>query len=183
MPARRSSGTCSAFRLRIGPGWSLLSTDLDARIVIKQAATSGPAPVELSFRNHRGVETMAPADLVREADSALTIREGIAFRLVRESDKPEEPNPFAELQGAREKPFPPEEISARPFRRHPNGASSRTLAPAETVSAFQLDLRTLFSIDRPGRYRLEITFDDLKARNGMPGKVATVFSVVARKTE
>ena len=60
----------------------------------------------------------------------LTIREGIAFRLVRESDKPEAPDPFAGLEGAREKPFPPEEIAARPFRRHPDGASSRTLAPA-----------------------------------------------------
>ncbi len=49
-------------------GWSLLSTDLDARLAIKEAATAGPLPVELSFRNHRGVETTAPADLVRDAD-------------------------------------------------------------------------------------------------------------------
>ena len=164
-------------------GWSLLSTDLDARIVIKEAATAGLLPVELSFRNHHGIETTAPADLVREVGGALTIRDGIAFRLVRESDKPEEPDPFAELKGAREKPFPPEEISARPFRHHPNGASPRTLAPAGTVGAFQLDLRTLFPIDRPGRYRLEITFDDLKTSNGTPGKVATVFPVVARKSD
>ena len=164
-------------------GWSLLSTDLDARIVIKEAATAGPLPVELSFRNHRGVESTAPAELVRAADGTLTIRDGIAFRLVRESDKPDEPNPFVELGGAREKPFHLEEIPARPFRRHPSGASPRTLAPAETVSAFQLDLRTLFPIERPGRYRLEITFDDLKTSKGTPGKVATVFPVVARKTD
>jgi hypothetical protein len=164
-------------------GWSSLAIDLDARIVVKDAATTGPMPVELSFRNHRGVETTTPAELVRAADSALTIRDGIAFRLVRESDKPEEPNPFAALQGAREEPFPPEEIVGHPFRRHPNGSSTRTLAPAGTVVAFRLDLRTLFPIDRPGRYRLEITFDDLKAGDGSPGKVATVFPVVARKSE
>ena len=39
-------------------GWSLLSTDLDARIEIKEAATAGPVPVELSFRNHRGVDSI-----------------------------------------------------------------------------------------------------------------------------
>ncbi len=98
------------------------------------------------------------------------------------SDKPEE-NPFAALGGAREKPFPPEEIPGRPFRRHPGGASPFTLAPAGTVRAFQLDLRTLFPIERPGRYRLEITFDDLKTGEGTPGKVSTFFRVFARKAE
>jgi hypothetical protein len=161
-------------------GWSLLSTDLDARIVIKEAATTGPLPVEFSFRNHHGVETTAPTDLVREANGVPTIREGIAFRLVRESDQPEAPDPLVELKGAREKPFPPEEIPALPLRRHPRGAPSQTLAPAGTVGAFQLDLRTFFPIDRPGRYRLEITFDDLKLADGAPPKVAVVFSVASR---
>jgi hypothetical protein len=164
-------------------GWSVLSTDLDARIDIKGAATTGPLPVEVSLRNHHGVETTAPADLVRDADGVLTIREGIAFRLLRETDQPEGPNPFARLEGAREKPFPPEEISARPVRRHRSEASPGTLAPAGTALAFRFDLRTLFPIDRPGRYRLEITFDDLKTREGTPGNVATVFPVVARKDE
>ncbi len=161
-------------------GWSLLSTDLDARTVVKEAATTGPLRVEVLFRNHHGVETTAPADLVREDNGALTIRDGIAFRLVRESDKPELPNPFGDLQGAREKPFPPEDISARTYRRHQGGAAPRSLAPAGTVSAFQLDLRNLFSIDRPGRYRLEVTFDDLDLPNKTPGKIVTVFLVVAR---
>jgi hypothetical protein len=161
-------------------GWSLLSTDLDARIVINAAATTGPLPVEFSFRNHRGVDTTAPADLVRGADGTLTIREGIASRLVRESDTP---YPFAELEGAREKPFAREEIFARPVRRHPNGATPQTLRPAGTISAFKLDLRSVFPIDRPGQYSLEITFDDLKTSNGAPGKVASSFPVGARKAE
>jgi hypothetical protein len=41
----------------------------------------------------------------------------------------------------------------------------------------------LFPIDQPGHYQLEITFDDLKTGDGKPGKVATGFSVVARKAE
>jgi hypothetical protein len=165
-------------------GWRLLSTDLDARIDIKDAATTGPVPVEFSFRNHRGVETTAPTDLVRDAGGAPTIREGIAFRLVRESDKPEAPNPFAEPDGgAREKPFPPEEIPSRTLRRHPRGASPRTLAPAGTANAFQLDLRNLFPIDRPGRYRLGITFDDLKTADGSPSEVSAVFRVASRATD
>jgi hypothetical protein len=169
---------------REGWGWSPLSTDLDARIVVEEPAPiTGPLSVELSFRNHRGVETTAPADLVREAGGALTIREGIAFRLVRESDRPVEANTVAELEGASETPFTPEEIAGRPFRRHPGGASPSTLAPAGTVRALQLDLRRHFSIDRPGRYRLEITFDDLKTRDGRPATGAAVFRVVARKTE
>ena len=165
-------------------GWSLLSTDLDARIDIKEAATAGPVPVELSFRNHRGVDSTAPAELVRVADGVVTIRDGIAFQLVRVSDNPDELNPLAQLGGAREKPFPPEEIPGRPFRRHPVGASPLPLALAGTVRAFQLDLRTLFPIERPGRYQLEITFDDLKTGEGTPGKVSQrFFPVVARKTE
>jgi hypothetical protein len=87
------------------------------------------------------------------------------------------------LEGAREKPFAREEISARPFRRHPIGASPLKLAPAGTISAFKLDLRSVFPIDRPGQYSLEITFDDLKTSNGAPGKVATSFPVGARKAE
>jgi hypothetical protein len=164
-------------------GWSLVSTDLDARIDIKEASTGGPVQVEVSFRNHRGVDSLAPAELVRAADGALTIANGVSFRLVRMPDKPDKPRPFAEPGGDREKPFPPEEIPGRSVRRHPGGASPRALPPAGTISTFQLDLRTLFPIERPGSYRLEITFDDLKTSEGTPGKVSKVFPVIGRKTE
>ena len=123
-------------------GWSLLSTDLDGRIVVKEATTTGPLSVEFSFRNHHGVETTAPADLIRGGDGAPTIREGIAFRLVRESDKPAAPNPFAGREGARETPFPPRRspparsvvtrTGPRPGSSRPPGRSSRfnsTFAP------------------------------------------------------
>ena len=103
-------------------GWAPLSTDLDGRIVVKEAATEGPIPIELSLRNHHGVETAAPSDLVRETGGALTIREGIAFRLTRVSDRPEQPFVFA-MEGAREKPSPPGD------RRPPRPATLRR-APA-----------------------------------------------------
>ena len=161
-------------------GWSPISTDLDARIVVKDATTTGPIPVEVHFRNHRGVEATAPADLVREGDGEPTIREGIDFRLIRVSDKAERPGPFAAPQDdTPPKPFPPEEIAARPLRRHPKGSASRTLAPAGEAPAFRLDLRNVFPVDRPGRYRLEISFGDMKAADGSRRKSVSEFGVAS----
>ena len=98
-------------------GWSPLSTDLDARIVVKDAATTGPIPipVEVRFRNHRGVEATAPTDLVRDAHGEFTLREGIAFRLIRVSDQADTgARPVARARQWRP-PFgealPPEEIA------------------------------------------------------------------------
>jgi hypothetical protein len=164
--------------------WLPISTDLDARIVVKDAATTGPIPVEVRFRNHRGIEATAPADLVRDVGNEPAVREGIAFRLTRISDKAEQPDPFAGLQGgAPEKPFSPEDIDPRPLHRHPKGSASLTLAPADDAPAFRLDLRTVFPVERPGRYRLEIRFDDLQAADGSQSKVATEFGVVSRSKE
>jgi hypothetical protein len=163
-------------------GWLPISTDLDARIVVKEATTTGPIPFEVHFRNHRGVEATAPTDLVREGDGEPTIREGIDFRLIRVSDKAGRPDSFADLQrDASEKPLPPEEIASRPPHRHPKGSASRTLAPAGEAPAFRLDLRTIFPIDRQGRYRLEISFGDLRAADGSQRKTANEFGVVSRE--
>jgi hypothetical protein len=162
-------------------GWAPLSTDLDARIVVKDATTADPIPVEVQFRNHRGVEATAPTDLVRDVDGSPSLREGIAFRLIRVSDQAEQPDPFAGRQGgAPDKPFPLEEIAPRPLRRHPSGSAAQTLAPAGDAPAFRLDLLAVFPVDRPGRYRLEISFDDLKADDGSQRKVVSEFAVVSR---
>ena len=98
--------------------------------------------------------------------------------------RPSRPTRSPGLQGgAPEKPFPP--------RRSPPGRSAgtqrgrrprRSRRPSDAL-AFRLDLRTVFPIDRPGRYRLEITFDDLKAADGSQSKVATEFGVVSRTKE
>lgn len=165
--------------------WRWVSPDLDARITVtnQEPLATGPIPFELAFRNHRGTDANAPADLIRKnADGSFTIREGITFRLIRESDKTEAPNPFVGSQGGEAKPFPPEEIPARPVRRHRGDALPLTLTPAGTVNALQLDLRTLFAVDRPGRYRLEIRFDDWKGKDGTPGKVDAVFPVTASRS-
>ena len=162
-------------------GWSPFSTDLDVRMVVKDATTTDPIPVEVRLRNHRGIEATVPTDLVRDVGGEPTLREGIAFRLIRVSDQAEQPDPFAGLQGgAPEKPFPPEEIAPRPLRRHPKGSASQTLAPAADAPAFRLDLRAVFPVDRPGRYRLEISFDGLKAADGSQCKVVSEFRVVSR---
>jgi hypothetical protein len=161
-------------------GWAPLSTDLDAQIVVKDATTADPIPVEVQFRNHRGVEATAPTDLVRDVGGSPSLREGIAFRLIRVSDQAEQPDPFARRQGgAPEKAFPPEEIAPRPLHRHPKGSAPQTLAPAGDAPAFRLDLLAVFPVDRPGHYRLEISFDDLKADDGSQRKVVSEFAVVS----
>ncbi len=165
-------------------GWRKVSADLDARIIVKdaEAAATGPIPVEVRFRNHRGVETTAPAELVRVDVGAMILREGIDLRLTRLSDRPDLRGWFAALPGGgsgQEKPFPPEEIAPRPIRRHSKGPATRTLAPGDDVLAFQVDLRTIFPVDRPGRYRLEVRFDDLKTPDGPADPVTSEFGVAA----
>jgi len=165
-------------------GWLPLSSDLDARIVVKDTTTTAPIPVEVQFRNHRGVEATAPTDLVRDVDGKPTIREGIDFRLIRVSDQAERLDSFADLQrDAPKNPFPPEEIAIRPLHRHPKGPASRPLAPAGEAPAFRLDLRTIFPVDRPGRYRLEISFGDLRSADGSQRKATSEFSVVSQENK
>ena len=97
------------------------------------------------------------------------------------SDKAERPDPFAAPQGdAPEKPFPPEEIAARPAPPAPEGvgvpdARAGRRRPARSGST----CAHVFPVDRPGRYRLEISFDDLKAADGSQGQVASEFGVSA----
>jgi hypothetical protein len=52
----------------------------------------------------------------------------------------------------------------------------RTLVPAEVARAMQFDLRDLFAVDRPGRYRLEVAFDDLTTVEGKPRTLAAEFT-------
>ncbi len=163
-------------------GWMPVSADLDARIRIGDAPAAGPVPCELAFRNHRGVEAMAPAGLAR-GDAAASIREGVAFRLVRVADQVEVASPFLREDAPGVKPFPPEEIPARPIRRHPGGEAARPLEPAAEVVGLRLDLRSLFAIDRPGQYRLEIRCDDLKGADGQPGVATAFFAVAEPKRE
>ena len=45
---------------------------------------------------------------------------------------------------------------------------------AEVLS---LDLRDLFELTRPGRYRVEVAFDDIRTVEGQPGRVSAIFTV------
>jgi hypothetical protein len=167
------------FLTRWGEGWRLLSSDLDGRIEIKPATMSGPLPMTFSFRNHRGVETTVPTELVRGdgGAGAITVRDGITFRLIRESDRADQAALFEEPPGADNARFAAEEIAAKPIRRHAAGTASRPLAPAASVEGFELDVRTLFTVDQPGVYRLEITFEEMRTSEGTPAKVDTTFAV------
>lgn len=158
-------------------GWQVVSSDLDARIQIVNATARGPIPFEVIFRNHHSLDALAPTELVRGAGDSVSVREGITFRLVRESDRSDWSNPFASERQTAEKAFAPEEIAPRPVRRHAPSRSTQTLAPTAEAIVIPLDLQTLFAVTQPGRYRLEITFDDLKNDDGKLGKVVHMFVV------
>lgn len=158
-------------------GWQLLSADLDGRIRIDDGTASGPLPFEVDIRNHHGVDAFAPTNLVRGADDAASVREGIAFRLVRESDRPEYVFPFQVQEHAATEPFAEQEIAPLVLRKHPSANATQTLAPAATATVMKLDLRKLFAVTQLGRYRLEIEFADMKLPGGKAGHLTHMFLV------
>lgn len=110
------------------------------------------------------------ADWLR-AGAPPTLREGMTVRLSRAPDAPPEPARNADASS------PWDEGAARPLPRHRGDEAKRTLAPAEAISALELDLRDLFVVDRPGRYRLDVTFEDQKTAEGKPGMASAYFTI------
>jgi hypothetical protein len=53
-----------------------------------------------------------------------------------------------------------------------------TLSPAATARVLRLDLRDLFAFNAPGRYRLEVTVDDLRLDDGSRAVLSAVFTLV-----
>ncbi len=45
------------------------------------------------------------------------------------------------------------------------------------ITALKLDLRDLFVVDRPGRYRLAVTFENRKTVEGKPGMASAFFTI------
>jgi hypothetical protein len=76
----------------------------------------------------------------------------------------------------RERSDPEETIDPRPVARH-TGGPTREIDAAESYTALRLDLRTIFPIERPGRYRLHVLFAELKTPKDSPGEIATQFVV------
>lgn len=163
-------------------GWSENSGALDARIIPPGGRDDGlrvlqgdlamgaPLPVEVQLRNRLGIESSVRADWLR-AGFPPTLREGMTVRLSRAPDAPPEPARNADVS-------PPwDEVAARPLPRHRGDEAKRTLAPAEVITALKLDLRELFVVDRPGRYRLDVTFEDRKTVEGKPGMASAYFTI------
>ncbi len=166
-PAERNTGwweVSAVVDVRIVPPGG---RDDGNRIVSKPVSPDGPLPLEVWVRNRRGVDSAVPEEWVRTAGDT-SLREGIAVRLFRERERPSPP------QG---KPRVDDEVSPRSVRRHPAGAPTRNLAPAEAFRAMHVDLKTLFAVDRPGRYRLEVTADDMKDADGTPGVASAYFTL------
>ena len=160
-------------------GWRELSTGVDLRIVppggqddgnrIITTAVSpdGPLPFEVWLRNRRGIDSTATGDWVR-TDRGTSLREGIAVRLFHIRETP----PTRQGQ-----PQSSDEVAARPVRRHPADAPARTLAPAEAFRAMRLDLKDLFDVGLPGRYRLEVADDTLKKGDETPAIASSEFTL------
>jgi hypothetical protein len=163
-------------------GWSRVSVALDGRvvppggrddgtrIVMNEVSPDGPLPVEVWFRNRRGVEVTSPVDYAR-GEGGLSLRDGVSIRLFRE---PDASSAQARSQGVA---APWDEIPAKAIRRHQPDRISRAIGPAEATRAIRLDLRDVFDLSRPGRYRVEIAFDDQADPGGKPGRLAGYFTV------
>jgi hypothetical protein len=163
-------------------GWSRVSVALDGRvvppggrddgtrIVMSEVSPDGPLPVEVWFRNRRGVEVTSPVDYAR-GEGGLSLRDGVSIRLFREPDG-------AQAQARSQGVSPPwDEILAKPVRRHRSDGTSRAIGPAEVTQAIRLELRDVFDLSRSGRYRVEFAFDDQANADGKPGRLAGYFTV------
>jgi len=162
-------------------GWLPLSAGLDARIVppggrddgtriITRAVPPGaPLPFEVWVRNRRGVAVTVPTERAGD-DGGESLRDGVTVHLFREREGPGAPQ--GQVHARVEDVIP-----ARPARRRHAGGPSRSLDPAEAFPAVRADLKVLFTVDRPGRYRLEVAFDEWKTDGDEPGRVSAGFTL------
>lgn len=52
-----------------------------------------------------------------------------------------------------------------------------TITPPLILEVLSLDLHDLFELTRPGRYRVEVAFDDIRTGEGQPGRVSAIFTL------
>jgi hypothetical protein len=170
-------------------GWYPISRDLDGRLVAPggrddaqrilyaPAPVGGALPIVVTLRNHRGIAATIPTDLARTGGGP-SLREGVSIRILR-GPAPVKEDPVVGLtQGARE-PAPWPEVSPRREVSRYRSDAARALEPAGTAEALRLDLRDLFDLDQPGRYRVEITFDDIRSEEGGPARISADFGLKA----
>jgi hypothetical protein len=114
-----------------------------------------PLMVTVRLRNRAGLAQSVPAEFVRDAPGGPAFRDGVVVKLYRATDDPSKTaRPAHAWPGDRN--F--EELTPRPVARFNPGPAARDLGPAESFDAMRFDLASWFEIDRPGRYRLEVTF-------------------------
>jgi hypothetical protein len=170
-------------------GWYPISPDLEARfvppggrddgrlILTKPVPTGGPLPILVTFRNARGIAATTPTALARKGEGqVLALRAGVSIRVFR---APESMDGLAgqqqQVQGANAPPWPEVMLRREPARYSSDAA--RALAPTETAEVLRLDLRDLFELDRPGRYRVDVALDDIPAEKGKPGLTSAPFTL------
>ncbi len=168
-------------------GWNAVWRDLDGRLVppggrddgrmirTSTVPVGGPLPIVATLRNHRGIAVMIPSGFARTGgDVALCA--GVSLRVLRQPD-PVRRDPVAGLSRRVPEPAPWPELAPRRRPARFRSDASRALEPAATTEVLRLDLRDLFVLDRPGRYRVEMAFDDIRTEDGQPARIAADFTL------
>jgi hypothetical protein len=170
-------------------GWNAVWRDLDGRLVppggrddgrvilTAPVPVGGPLPIVATLRNHRGISIAIPAEFSRTGGD-LSLRPGVSIRVFLEPD-PVRQDPVAGMPRGVPQPAPSPELAPRRRPARFRSDASRTLEPTATAEVLRLDLRDLFVLDRPGRYRVELAFEDIRTEDGQPARVAAGFTLAA----
>jgi hypothetical protein len=143
--------------------------DDGTRVVRRGVSQADPLEVEVWLRNRRGVDAVAPSDWVRTGEG-VSVREGVTVCLFRLADPP------AAGRVPGQDPPAEKEITARQARHHRGGAS-QALAPTASLRVLRLDLRQMFPVEAPGRYRVEVTSDRFERVGGRSDKLSELFTI------
>lgn len=148
--------------------WQELSGGIDCRVcppgVSRHTRTNlvgrfdlgGPFPVSLWLRNRKGVEQGIPSIYYRkEPGRGPELLAGVDPTL---RYLPETVLPRGTLTPTAEDEKDWREIAPKVTARFAASGGRRTLAPAEEIEAFTLDLNDWFDVTKPGSYRLKFLF-------------------------
>ncbi len=121
----------------------------------------------VALRNARGIAVTIPTDLARVIGSGgLALRGGVSIHVFH---APEPVNdPAARSRRGGEEALAWAEVALRRELARYSSDAVRTLAPTETAEVLRLDLRDLFELNRPGRYRVDVALDDIPTEKGKP---------------
>ena len=122
-----------------------------------------PLKVSFVFRNLSGVDHSLPLDLVRQRDGkVIALANGLHLDLHWAAPIVTDPRRRLNIVDG-SKPQSDEEFGRRlelkpEVSRFEEGAASQDLGPGANAAPVELDLRDLFTIDQPGRYRLRVQY-------------------------